>query len=76
MDSFHQLEELNFVDDLAVLFKKHSNLQGKTNRLNKFAKHTDVDISSTKTQVMCINTSMNTPITVNGKPIDFVDDLF
>ncbi len=71
---FTQLEDLDFADDLAVLSTKHSNLQEKTNRLNKFAKQTGLDISTTKTQVMTINTSMNTPITVNGEPLDFVDD--
>lgn len=67
------LEDLDFADDLAVLsFREH--LQEKADKLNKHARQTDLNISTSKTQVMCINSITLAPITVNGEPLDYVGD--
>ncbi|XP_013399160.1 uncharacterized protein LOC106165493 [Lingula anatina] len=68
------LEDLDFADDLALLSSKHSHLQEKTDRLSSFAAQAGLAISTTKTQVMCINNSTTAPITVSGKPLESVDD--
>lgn len=42
--------------------------------LSNYAKQTGLNINTTKTQVMCINTTNPTPVTINGMPLDFADD--
>ena len=71
---FSQLEDLDFADDLAVLSSKHAHLQERTDRLNSYTKQTGLNISSSKTQVMCINTTPTAKITVNGDPLEYVKD--
>ena len=71
---FSQLEDLDFADDLAVLSCKHVHLQEKTVRLSSYAKQRGLNINASKTQVMCVNTTPSKPITVNGKPLEFVKD--
>ena len=71
---FSHLEELDFADDLAVLSSKLEHLQEKTDRLTRYAKGTELNINASKTQVMYINNSQNAPITVNGKPLENVED--
>lgn len=53
---------------------KRDHLQEKTDRLSKYAKQTGLNINTTKTQVMCINTTNPTPITINGVPLEFAED--
>ena len=71
---FSQLEDLDFVDDLAFLSVKLDHLQEKTGRLERYAKQTGLTINTSKTQVMSINTTPTTPVTVNGEPLEFVQD--
>ena len=39
-----------------------------------YAKQTGLTINTSKTQVMSINTTPTTPVTVNGEPLEFVQD--
>lgn len=71
---FSQLEDLDFADDLAVLSSNYTHLQEKTDRLNQYAKQTGLNINGSKTQVMCINSTPNAPIIVNGETVDYVED--
>ena len=48
--------------------------QEKTARLNTFTKQTGLNISASKTQVMCINATLDAPITMNGNSLDFAKD--
>lgn len=72
--AFSHLEDLDFADDLVALSSKRDHLQQKTDRLCYYAKQTGLNINTTKTQVMCINTTNPTPITINGVPLEFVED--
>ena len=69
-----QLEDLDFADDLAFLSVKRIHLQEKTDRLERHAKQTGLTINTSKTQVMSINTTPTAPVTVNGEPLEFVQD--
>lgn len=62
---FSQLEDLDFADDFAVLSSKYTHLQEKTDRLNQYAKQTGLNISTSKTQAMCINAAPDAPIMVD-----------
>ena len=70
-----QLKDLDIADDQAILSFRHDHLHGKTGRLTRHGKQTGLNISITKTQVMCINTTPIGPNTVDGEPLEFVDDL-
>ena len=67
---FSQLD-LDFADDLAFLSVKLYYRQGKTNRIERYAKQTGLTINTSKTQVMSINTTPTAPVTVNGVPLEF-----
>ena len=68
------LESLDFTDDLAVLSTTYRHLQEKTNRLSCFAKQTGLNISTTKTKTLFINTSTTEPILADGEPLEKVDE--
>ena len=71
---FSKLEDLDFADDLAVLSTSYQHIQQKTDRLSSFAKQTGLDISKQKTKVMRINSTVQTPVTVEGEAIEDVTD--
>ena len=71
---FSQLEDLNFVDDLAALSPTRCHLQEKTDRLSRFAKQVGLNINTSKTQVMCINATPDVPISADGEPLDLVEE--
>ena len=71
---FSHLEDLDFPGDLAILSVRHNQLQDKTDRLSRHGKQSRLNISTSKTHVMCINTTPIGPITVDGEPLDFVED--
>ncbi len=56
---FSQLEDLDFADDLAILSSKQDHLQEKTTRLHYIAKQIVLNINTIKTQIMCINPTLN-----------------
>nr|KAG5708163.1 hypothetical protein BaRGS_002899 [Batillaria attramentaria] len=63
-----QLDDLDFADDLALLFHSHSQTQHKTTCLEATSAGTGLKINRRKTELMKINTNANTPVTVGGEP--------
>ena len=64
-----QLDNLDFADDLALLSHNHRQMQDKTTCLETISAGTGLKISKKKTDLMMINTTANTPVTVGGEPI-------
>ncbi|KAI8503757.1 hypothetical protein Bbelb_187280 [Branchiostoma belcheri] len=64
-----QLEDLDFADDLALLSHNHRQMQDKTTTLDTTSNSTGLRISKKKTDVMRINTTSNTPVTIGGVPV-------
>nr|KAG5686693.1 hypothetical protein BaRGS_013592 [Batillaria attramentaria] len=64
---------INFADDLALLSHSHSQMQDKTTRLEATSAGTGLKINRKKTELMKINTTANTPVTVGGEPIRQVE---
>ena len=61
------------LDDLALLAHKQNQMQDKTCRLVTFSAKTGLRINLRKTELIKINTTANTPITVGGEPITEVE---
>ena len=68
-----QLDDLDFAEDLALLSHNHNQMQDKTTRLETISARTGLNINTKKTELMKINTTANTPVTVAGKPIKKVE---
>ena len=68
-----QLDDLDFADDLALLSHNHNQMQDKTTRLETTSARTGLKINTKKTELMKINTTANTPVTVGGEPIKEVE---
>ncbi|KAL0165193.1 hypothetical protein M9458_040946 [Cirrhinus mrigala] len=66
-----QLEDLDFADDLALL--SHNQMQDKTTRLATTSARTGLVINRRKTELMKINTTVSTPVTGGGEPIQEVE---
>ena len=64
-----QLNDLDFADDLALLPHNHSQMQDKTTRLETTSAGTWLKINRKKTELMNMDTTANTPVTVGGEPI-------
>ncbi len=70
-----QLEYLDFADDLVLLSHKYIQMQGKTTLLSKTSEGIGLKIHQRKTQLMKINTDTNTPVKIDGEPIEEVETL-
>ena len=68
-----QLDDLDFADDLALLSHNCRQMQEKTDCLETTSAKTGLRINKKKTEVIRINATVNTPITVNGEPIKEVE---
>nr|KAG5697823.1 hypothetical protein BaRGS_016085 [Batillaria attramentaria] len=68
-----QLDDHDFADDLALLSHSHSQMQDKTTCLEATSAGTGLLINRKKTELMKINTTANTPVTVGGEPIREVE---
>ena len=68
-----ELDDLEFADDLALLSHNHSQMQDKTTRLETTSAGTGLRINRKKTELMKMNTTANTPVTVGGEPIREVE---
>nr|KAG5714913.1 hypothetical protein BaRGS_000401 [Batillaria attramentaria] len=68
-----QLDDLDFADDLALLSHSHSQMQDKTTCLEATSAGTGLKINRKKTELMKINTTASTPVTVGGEPIREVE---
>lgn len=67
-----QLDDLDFAD-LALLSHNHSPMQDKTTSLAETSARTGLKINKSKTKLMKLNTTVQTPVTVSGEPIREVD---
>ena len=63
-----QLDDLDFADDPALLSPNHRQMQDKTTCLETISAGTGLKISKKKTELMKINTTANTPVTVQESP--------
>nr|KAG5689406.1 hypothetical protein BaRGS_017924 [Batillaria attramentaria] len=68
-----QLDDLDFADDLALLSHSHNQMQDKTTCLEATSTGTGLKINRRKTELMKINTTANTPVTVGGESIREVE---
>ena len=68
-----QLDDLNFADDLALLSHNHSQMQDKTALLETTSAGTGLEINRKKTELIKMNTTAITPVTVDGEPIMAVE---
>ncbi|KAK7112952.1 hypothetical protein V1264_012324 [Littorina saxatilis] len=68
-----QLDDLDFADDLALLSHNFNQMQDKTTRLAATSAKTGLRINKRKTELLKINTTANTPVTVGGEPIREVE---
>ena len=68
-----QLDDLDFVDDLALLSHRRNQMQDKTTRLESTSKQTGLKINTRKTGLMRFNTTSNAAVTVGGEPIKEVE---
>ena len=62
-----------FAEDLALLAHNQNQIQDKTCRLETFSAKTGLRINLRKTELIKINTTATTPITVGGEPIKVVE---
>ena len=68
-----QLDDLDFADDLVLLSHNHRQMQDKTTLLETTSAGAGLKINRKKTELMKMNTTVNTPVTVGGKPIKEVE---
>ncbi|KAK7091315.1 hypothetical protein V1264_009011 [Littorina saxatilis] len=68
-----QLDDLDFADDLALLSHNFNQMQDKTTRMAATSAKTGLGINKRKTELLKINTTANTPVTVGGEPIREVE---
>ena len=68
-----QLDDLDFADDLTLLSHNHSQMQDKTTLLETTSAVTGLKINGKKTELVKINTTANTPVTVGEEPIREVE---
>jgi hypothetical protein len=68
-----QLDDLDYAEDLAILSHNHRQMQDKTTHLATTSAGTGLKINLVKTELMKINTTLQSPITVGGEPIKEVD---
>lgn len=69
-----RLNDLEFADDIALLENSIPAAQSQLSGLASSAKNVNLNISSSKTKVLAVNTGSNTPIKLEGKPLEFVSD--
>ena len=68
-----QLEDLDFADDLALLSHTQQQMQEKTNYVAHYSACIGLSIHKGKSKVLKINTSSNTPITLEGTILEEVE---
>lgn len=64
-------DDQDFVDDIALLSHRHSDLQEKPTVLQNAAVKTYLKINNVKTKVMMINAKSEEPITLGGTIIEY-----
>ena len=70
---FEQLDDLDFADDISLLSHNHHQVQEKTTSVETTALQTGLRISIKKTKVLRANTPNQTPVEIQGQPLEEVD---
>ena len=73
---FEQLDDLDFAGDLDLLAHNQNQMHDKTHRLETFSAKTGLKINLRKTELIKINTTANTSITVGGNLSRKLNPLF
>ena len=68
-----QLDDLDFADDLALLSHNHAQMQGKTTLLASISASTGVNINRSKTKIMRMQHTSNSPAPVAEQPLEEVE---
>ncbi|KAK3545686.1 hypothetical protein QTP70_010891 [Hemibagrus guttatus] len=68
------LEDLDYADDLGLLAHRHQDIQQKTERLSEIASTIGLKVNNKKTQVLRKNVTSNTPIAIDGTPLEDVQE--
>jgi hypothetical protein len=71
--SINQLDDLDFADDIALLFHSHQQLQEKLTQDERKAAETGLHINTKKNKVLKSNTKTRADLTVNGQNLEEVD---
>ncbi|VDP45079.1 unnamed protein product [Schistosoma curassoni] len=67
-----QLDDLDFAKDLALLSKKHQQMQEKTNSVAAALTAVNLNINKRKSKILRYNTVCNNPITIDGEDLEDV----
>lgn len=67
------LEDLDFADDIALLSATRTQLQAKTDDIQKIAETTGLEINKKKSKIMCVKANNIQPITLDNEEIEMVD---
>lgn len=68
------IEDLDYADDLGLLSSRYQDAQQKTEHLSKIASTIGLRVNVKKTQVLRKNAAINNPITLNGSPLEDVQE--
>jgi hypothetical protein len=68
------LDDLDYADDIGLLASRNQDIQQKTQQLALSASTIGLRVNIGKTQVMRKNTRVGDPITINGQPLQDVDE--
>ena len=60
------LEDLDYVDDIALLSSRYKDLQEKCTRLHQVSRYTGLCINTTKTKVLRTNAKVANMISIDG----------
>ncbi|KAG1971626.1 hypothetical protein F2P79_000061 [Pimephales promelas] len=69
---FTQLEDLDFVDDLALLSHTRQQMQEKTNSTAATSAQVGLNINKQKTKILKVNNTNNDPVQVDGEALEEV----
>ena len=72
--TFYETLDLYFADDIALMSQRYQDIQGKTEELASFGKQIGLNINTSKTKVMKINTTTNRAIKLNNSEIQETDE--
>jgi len=68
------LEDLDYADDLGLLSHRHQDIQQKTDLLNTTASTIVLRVNAKKTQVLRLNSNNTEPISIEGRPLENVEE--
>ena len=66
------LDDLDYANDLAVLACTQAQIREKTEKVWQTARRVGLEINAPKTKVMCINTTLDAPLTIAGETITYL----